>query len=94
MRRQFGEVFDGNAEDPARRWRAAIPVLRSDSELLRDVLEKSAQDLVSLRVQKCLNGEVIDLPAAGLPWFLSIFERVPVSVDFEVAVPHLSPAWW
>jgi hypothetical protein len=21
-------------------------------------------------------------------------ERVPVSVDFEVAVPHLSPAWW
>ena len=22
------------------------------------------------------------------------YERVPISVGIEVAVPHLSPAWW
>jgi glycogen debranching enzyme len=73
--RHFGEVFDGDAEDPASRWRAAAPMLESDSDLLRNVFGKSVWDLVSLRVRVCLRGKVISLPAAGLPWFLSIFGR-------------------
>jgi glycogen debranching enzyme len=74
-RRSFGEVFDGEAEDPAGRWRSLAPVLLSDSDLLRDVFQKSVWDLVSLRVRKRLKGITIDLPAAGLPWFLSVFGR-------------------
>jgi glycogen debranching enzyme len=83
--RHFGEVFDGDAEDPASRWRAAAPVLQSDCDLLRKVFDKSVWDLVSMRVQKCLRGHVIDLPAAGLPWFLSIFGRDTLITAYQTA---------
>ena len=61
--------------DPASRWRAAAPVLHSESDLLDAVFERSVQDLVALRIHKRLRDEDLDLPAAGLPWFLSIFGR-------------------
>jgi len=73
--RHFHEVFDHPENDPASRWRAAAPVLHSESDLLDAVFERSVQDLVALRIHKRLGDQDLDLPAAGLPWFLSIFGR-------------------
>jgi len=73
--RHFHEVFDHPENDPASRWRAAAPMLHSESDLLAAVFERSVQDLVALRIHKRLRDEDLNLPAAGLPWFLSIFGR-------------------
>lgn len=69
--RHFHEVFDHPEDDPASRWRAAAPLLHSES----DLFERSVQDLVALRIPKRVRDEELHLPAAGLPWFLSIFGR-------------------
>ncbi|MDG4798105.1 glycogen debranching N-terminal domain-containing protein [Micromonospora sp. WMMD1082] len=74
-RRDFGEVFDGDQDDPTGRWRAVAPVLRADSDRLRAIFEQSIRDLIALRIEKCINGERVMLPAAGLPWFLTVFGR-------------------
>ena len=73
--RHFHEVFHTDETDPASRWRAVAPVLHSESDLLDAVYERSVHDLVALRIKKQLRGEEVHLPAAGLPWFLSIFGR-------------------
>ncbi|PWU56041.1 glycogen debranching protein [Micromonospora sp. S4605] len=73
--REFQQVFDGDTEDPAHRWRAAAPTLTADYQVLRNLFEKSVDDLVALRIQTELNGQRMDFPAAGLPWFLSMFGR-------------------
>jgi glycogen debranching enzyme len=73
--RNFGEVFDGDADDPATRWRSAAPTLHTESELLRDVHEKSLSDLIALRIEAQLGDHRVNLPAAGLPWFLNLFGR-------------------
>jgi glycogen debranching enzyme len=73
--RHFGEVFNGDATDPAALWRTAAPGLHTDSELLRDVLDMSARALLALRIEKRTRGQHVVLPAAGLPWFLTLFGR-------------------
>jgi glycogen debranching enzyme len=73
--RQFGEVFDEEPDDPTTRWRSGVPVIETDSELLRDVYHKSAVDLTALRIEIRLKGEPIELLSAGLPWFLTVFGR-------------------
>ncbi|MCG5454650.1 glycogen debranching protein [Micromonospora sp. PSH03] len=73
--REFQEVFDGDRNDPAHRWRAAAPTVQADYQVLKDAFDKSVDDLVALRIQTDLDGQVMDFPAAGLPWFLSMFGR-------------------
>ena len=71
----FGEASYIGRDDSAARWRAALPALKTDSELLRDVFQQSIDDLLSLRIELFHNGERVVLPAAGLPWFLTLFGR-------------------
>ncbi|MFK3980077.1 glycogen debranching N-terminal domain-containing protein [Micromonospora sp. NPDC050397] len=73
--RRFGEVFDDVRDDAITVWSRECPNLRIDSELLRGVLAKSRSDLAALRIEKSAGGVPIILPAAGLPWFLTIFGR-------------------
>ncbi|MGW4464764.1 amylo-alpha-1,6-glucosidase [Micromonospora sp. NPDC004704] len=75
VHRHFGNGFELIDDDPATGWHADCPDLQLDSELLRDVLEKSKADLVALRIEKRPGGVPIVLPAAGLPWYLTIFGR-------------------
>jgi glycogen debranching enzyme len=71
----FGDAPEIGRDDAANRWRAATPVLHSDSELLRDVFQQSIDDLLSLRIEMFRGRERVVLPAAGLPWFLTLFGR-------------------
>jgi glycogen debranching enzyme len=73
--RDFGEAFPAEGEDPISRWLDRMPKLGSDSHVLAEVVRKSARDLIALRIAANLEGEEISLPAAGLPWFLTLFGR-------------------
>ena len=75
VRSGFGEVAGGQTDDATARWFAEIPVLKSDSDLLLHIGEQTAKDLLALRVQTRLEGHSVVLPAAGLPWFLTVFGR-------------------
>jgi glycogen debranching enzyme len=90
--RELGESFEDDADDPASRWRAALPVLRTDSEALQDVYEKSIRDLIALRIEVRPRNEPLVLPAAGLPWFLGLFGRDTLITAYQTVAfgPHLA----
>ncbi len=90
--RQFGEVFRGDGEDPTTDWRVTLPTVHTDSELLRDVVDMAVRGLFALRIKKRARGEDIVLPAAGLPWFLTLFGRDTLICAYQSLVfgPNLS----
>lgn len=75
--RGFGETAGGPADedDATARWYAEIPTLDSESALLCRIGEQTARDLLALRVFARVEGHDVVLPAAGLPWFLTVFGR-------------------
>ncbi len=56
-------------------WLEEVPRFESDSALLKNVLDKSVVDLAALRIEGEFQGEPYVLPAAGLPWFMTLFGR-------------------
>ena len=75
MHAGFGDVFAPEGDDPVEAWLARLPRLESDSHLLGEVVDRSARDLIALRIDVKYRNETIRLPAAGLPWFLTLFGR-------------------
>ncbi|GIG94833.1 amylo-alpha-1,6-glucosidase [Plantactinospora mayteni] len=75
LHRRFGQGFDLVGEDPTHGWQEDCPDQDLDSDLLNRVLQKSKMDLVALRIEQTIGDETIVLPAAGLPWFLTVFGR-------------------
>jgi len=73
--RDFGEAFAPEGDDRVSQWLQQMPKLDSDSHTVSRVVARSARDLVALRVEAKVGDEVIMLPAAGLPWFLTLFGR-------------------
>jgi glycogen debranching enzyme len=70
----FGERIEP-AASPLTDWLERIPRLESDSSLLESTFRQSVVDLAALRIQGDLLGEHYVLPAAGLPWFMTLFGR-------------------
>lgn len=56
-------------------WLERIPAFESGSDLLNRVFGQSVVDLAALRISGDLLGERYVLPAAGLPWFMTLFGR-------------------
>ena len=77
----FEPVSDGfggrqqPVEGPLSGWLEHIPRFETDSPLLAGVFRQSVVDLAALRVTGDLLGESYVLPAAGLPWFMTLFGR-------------------
>lgn len=79
----FGEqqqAFQG----PLARWLEERPQFESDSALLKSVMGKSIVDLAALRISGELKGEPFVMPAAGLPWFMTLFGRDTLIAAYEV----------
>ncbi len=74
MHEEFGEQ-QHVAEGALSRWLEEVPRFQTDSQVLRDVLARSIVDLAALRIEGELEGEPYVLPAAGLPWFMTLFGR-------------------
>ncbi len=85
MHRDFGEAFAPEGDDPVSKWLAQIPRFESDSQLLADVIAKSARDILALRIEVKTPHENIVLPAAGLPWFLTLFGRDTLLTAYQLA---------
>jgi glycogen debranching enzyme len=65
------EPFTG----PLAQWLSDCPRFESDNAVLNQVYNKSVVDLASLRVSGEIRGEPYVMPAAGLPWFMTLFGR-------------------
>jgi glycogen debranching enzyme len=74
MHEDFGDQQQ-LSEGALTRWLAEVPRFESDSALLSNVLRRSIVDLAALRIEGELGGERFVLPAAGLPWFMTLFGR-------------------
>ncbi len=72
--RGFGEPQEP-VEGPLTDWLERVPRFESDNVLLESVFNQSVVDLAALRITGELLGESYVLPAAGLPWFMTLFGR-------------------
>jgi glycogen debranching enzyme len=72
---QFGDVLDRDQDEAVARWLAYLPKMEADSDMVRNAREKSIVDLAALRIEKRPKEWSMVLPAAGMPWFLTIFGR-------------------
>ena len=71
------EAIGGRQEAPVplADWLERNPRCESDNVLLDSVFRRSVVDLAALRITGELLGETYVLPAAGLPWFMTLFGR-------------------
>jgi glycogen debranching enzyme len=65
------------------RWFSSFPVLRASSDTLERMYRQAIEDLAALRLTIQPNGEPLTLPAAGLPWFMTIFGRDTLITAYE-----------
>jgi glycogen debranching enzyme len=71
----YGEVFSPSGDDSVKRWQAQMPKFDTDSHLLGSIIRRTGEDLVALRIEAKRDDLEVVLPAAGLPWFLTLFGR-------------------
>ena len=71
----FGDVSGPPKQDPISQWREQRPQFETDSYLLRQVIVQSARDLLALKLEAAQDDVQVVVPAAGLPWFLTLFGR-------------------
>ena len=62
-------------DEPLSGWLERAPDFEAESAVLTSVLRRSVVDLAALRITGDLLGESYVLPAAGLPWFMTLFGR-------------------
>jgi glycogen debranching enzyme len=64
-------------------WLAGAPRIVSDWDALHQIYQRSLIDLAALRFYAPLVGKGGALPAAGLPWFMSIFGRDSIITSLQ-----------
>jgi glycogen debranching enzyme len=68
--RRFGEEL-GHVRESLAAWKLRVPQLRTSWDDLHYSFSRSVADLASLRIRNGLGS----LPAAGMPWFMTVFGR-------------------
>jgi glycogen debranching enzyme len=63
-------------------WKREFPVLAGGSDLVRHVYERSVDDLAGLRMELEHGGARATVPAAGMPWFMTLFGRDSLITSF------------
>jgi len=71
-----------NMERSLERWLADAPRLESDSDSLKVTYRRSLIDLAALRFSPPISGGR-SLPAAGLPWFMTMFGRDSIFTSLQ-----------
>src|SRR5215210_7659256 len=70
VERRFGEELV-HVRDSLAAWKLRVPQLRTTWDDLHHSFSRSVADLASLRIRNGLGS----LPAAGMPWFMTVFGR-------------------
>jgi glycogen debranching enzyme len=65
-------------------WVALAPELETSSDPLGHVYEQSLEDLAALRFYPHIAEQDVSLPAAGLPWFMTLFGRDSIITSYQV----------
>jgi glycogen debranching enzyme len=65
-------------------WIALAPVLETTTDPLQHVYEQSLEDLAALRFYPHIANQDVSLPAAGLPWFMTLFGRDSIITSYQV----------
>jgi glycogen debranching enzyme len=76
------------------RWLQDAPRLESDSDSLKATYRRSLVDLAALRFSPPVAGRGTSLPAAGLPWFMTMFGRDSIFTSLQALpfTPELAAA--
>src|SRR3989449_1724320 len=74
VERRFGEER-GRVRDSLAAWQLRVPQLRADWDELARSFSQSVSDLASLRMRGDATTDLGKLPAAGMPWFMTVFGR-------------------
>jgi glycogen debranching enzyme len=82
----FDEI-DGRRRADLAAWVSLAPVIETDGDALRHVYEQSLVDLASLRFYPHIAEQDVSLPAAGLPWFMTLFGRDSIITSYQ-ALPY------
>jgi glycogen debranching enzyme len=91
VERRFGEEREHVRESLAA-WHLSVPRLRNASDDLRHAFSQSVADLAALRMR---GGDGIGkLPAAGMPWFMTVFGRDTIITSLQTMLlgPELAIA--
>jgi glycogen debranching enzyme len=81
-KRQLASGKQSEMERNLERWMASAPRLESDWDWLKVTYVRSLVDLAALRFSpRSLPGE--SLPAAGLPWFMTVFGRDSILTSLQ-----------
>jgi glycogen debranching enzyme len=72
--RRFGEEL-ARVRDSLAAWQLRVPTLRGDWDPLVHAFNQSVSDLAALRMRGASGRDVGNLPAAGMPWFMTVFGR-------------------
>src|SRR5438045_2783117 len=72
--RRFGDEL-ARVRDSLAAWHLRVPTLRADWDQLHHTYGQSVSDLASLRMRGATGHGVGNLPAAGMPWFMTVFGR-------------------
>ncbi len=70
---RFGEEL-ARVQDSLTAWQLRVPQLRASWEVLGHSFMRSVSDLAALRMRGANSG-LARLPAAGMPWFMTVFGR-------------------
>jgi glycogen debranching enzyme len=72
--RRFGDELARVRESLAA-WHLRVPTLRADWDALQHAWRQSVADLAALRMRGRNGRGIGNLPAAGMPWFMTVFGR-------------------
>jgi glycogen debranching enzyme len=72
--RRFGGEL-ARVRDSLAAWQLRVPTLRAEWDTLHHAFGQSVSDLAALRMRGANGSGVGNLPAAGMPWFMTVFGR-------------------
>jgi glycogen debranching enzyme len=81
IKQRAGEQIQGANED-LREWLDSAPRLKCDWEPLQNTYQRSLVDLAALRFSPPMY-KSLSLPAAGLPWFMTMFGRDSIFTSLQ-----------
>ncbi len=79
---RFGEELV-RVQDSLTAWQLRVPQLRATWDTLDHAFAHSVSDLAALRMRSGSNGGFARLPAAGMPWFMTVFGRDTLITSYQ-----------